>query len=180
MGVVNAIWSASNGGSAITSVDHGTGTNGSSMTAQEVFIRHDGNEVITDCGFYIAEKTGAYVGGASAAVDLAEMLAWGDASTTSTYGGFELNMDATNLYAGNWPTYSDKFGSTYNVFRTGYGDTVSNKILLPVEMGLTIAGRIPAGSTPNVRFRCRLTIPTNEGITGIREFEQRMRYTYTS
>lgn len=181
MGLVNAIWSLSNGGDAITSpIDHGTNTNGTSLTAQEIFIEHDGDEDIIGCGFFIAEKSGTYGGGASAAADLAELLAWGDAATATTYGGFELNMDATGAYAGNWPAYSDKFGSTYNVFRTDYGDSADNKIILPVEMGLSVAGEIPAGTAPNVRFKCRVTIPQVEDTAGTREFDQRLRYTYTS
>lgn len=179
---VSVTWSSSNGGGAISQpLDHGVDTNGSVLSAQEVFLSHDGANQITDCGFYLAEKSGAYGGDASAGADLSELLGWGDGGDADAFGGFQLNMDATGGYAGNWPTFGDKSGSTYNVFRTGVGDSEANKIVLATNMGLTGApGTIQTGSSPNVRFQCRVEIPEDEDTAGVRQFDQRLRYTYTS
>jgi len=182
MPVINITWSSTNGGAAISEpLNYGSDTSGSVLSEQEVFLRHDGVNQITDCGFYMAEKSGTYGGSSSAPNDLAELLAWGDGATAAAFGGYELNMDATGGFLGSWPTFSDKSGTTYNVFRTGVGDSEANKILLATQMGLTgAAGTVQAGTSPNVRFKGRIEIPSDEGTVGVRQFDQRLRYTYTS
>lgn len=178
---VSIIWSATNGGAALSSpVDHGSGGNGDTLATSTIYLRHDGDNPITDCGFYLAELTGTYSGGASKSADLAEVLGWGDGTTATTFGGLLLNMNATGGWA-TWPSYSSKSGSNYNTFRTNVGDSQINKITLATEMGLTgSAGVVQAGDSPNVRFRLRVQIPTAEDTVGIRQFDQRLRYTYTS
>lgn len=179
---VSITWSSTNGGAAVTEpLDHGVDSNGTILGTQELFLRHDGTNQITDCGFFLAEKSGTYGGDQSAALDLAEILGWGDGADADAFGGFQINMDATGGYSGNWPAFGDKAGSTYNVFRTGVGDSEANKILLATEMGLSgAAGTIQAGASPNVRFQCRIAIPEDEDTPGVRQFDQRLRYTYTS
>lgn len=179
---VSITWSSTNGGSAVSQpIDHGNDNAGNTMAAQEFFIEHDGDNPITDCGFYIAIKTGTYGGDFSALADLEEMLAWGDSEETNGYGGFQINMDATGSYVGLWPTVGDKSGSTYNTFRTNIGDSAENKILLATQMGLSGGvGTIQAGTGPNVRFKCRVRVPNDTTEVGTRQFEQRLRYTYTS
>jgi len=177
---ISITFSSTNGGTAITSLDNGSSAAGSNTTEQEVFIRHDGNNPITNCGFYLAEKSGTYGGNFSAAADLAEILEWGDETTAAAFGGFMLNMDATGGYT-TWSTYSSKSGTSYNVCRTGAGDSSTNKILLATNMGLTgSAGTLQAGDEPNVRFKCRIAVPSDETVLGIRQFGQKIHFTYTS
>lgn len=177
---VSITFSTTNGGSAITSLDNGIATAGSPTAEQEIFIRHDGENQISNCGFYLAAKSGTYGGDFSAAADLAEMLEWGDATTEASFGGFLVNMDATGGYT-TWPTYSSKSGTSYNTCRTGAGDSSTNKILLAVNMGLTgSAGTLQTGDEPNVRFKCRIAIPSDEGVLGVRQFDQKLHFVYTS
>lgn len=182
MATVNLTWSTSNGGTAISgNLDHGNASNGVATTAQEVFIRHDGTNSITSCGIYIREFSGTYSGGASAALDLAELLGWGDNSTESTYGGFEINMNATGSYpAAAWPVYNSKSPSQGHVFRTGTGDSQANAITISTATGATASGEIQSGSSPNVRFQCRISVPSAEDTIGIRQFDTVLVYVYTS
>lgn len=179
---VSIIWSLTNGGAAISEpLDHGADSSGSILTSQEIFMRHDGTNQITAVGFGLGVLIGTYGGDATKEADLAEMFSWGNGATAAVFGGVQLNMDAIGAYAGNWPTFDDKFGSTYNVFRAGTGDAIETRILLPVNMGLTgVAGTIQAGASPNVRFKARIEIPADEGTTGVRQFAQGIVYTYTS
>ena len=178
---VAIIWSTTDSGSAISDpLDHGSDAAGATLVEQEIFLRHDGINPITDAGFYVAEKSGVYSGAASAALDLAELLAWGFGITVTAFGGILLNMDATGGYTGLWSTFSVKSGSTYNVFRTSVGDSAANKIILSMGMGLIEDGVVPAGSSPNVRFKMRIQLPTDEGVSGTRQVDQRLRYAYTS
>ena len=103
-------WSTTDSGSAISDpLDHGSDAAGATLVEQEIFLRHDGINPITDAGFYVAEKSGVYSGAASAALDLAELLAWGFGITVTAFGGILLNMDATGGYTGLWSTFSVKF-----------------------------------------------------------------------
>jgi hypothetical protein len=179
---VGIIFSTTNGGSAITDdVDHGSGNNGSTLTAQTIHIRHTGVNSITGVKFYIAAYDESYSGGTSAIDDLAELIAWGDNSTALGFGGFQLNMDAAHSFIStSWPTYSSKSPSYGAVCRTGVGDNSTNAITLSSQSGATSDGVIQAGTSPNVRFKCRIVIPSNEDTTGIRQFDQYMLYNYTS
>lgn len=180
--MVTIFWSLTNGGPAISApLDHGTDAAGITLTTQEIFLRHNGVNQITNCGFYAAAYSGSYIGAYSPSLDLAELFEWGDGATAAAFGGFQINMDAISGYLGNWPGWNDKSGSTYNVFRTGFGDSVVNKILLATEMGLiSAAGIIQTGSSPNVRFKARVQLPTDETGAGTRQFDQRLRFVYTS
>lgn len=179
---VSVTWSLTNGGAAISEpLDHGTGVNGDTLAAQEIHLRHDGVNQITNCGFYLAQKSGAYAGDADAPSDLAELLAWGDDSTENGFGGFQVNMDAVGGFgAGAWPLYNSKQPTNGSAFFTGVGDTAANKIQLPTSMNLGTPGNIPAGATPNVRFQARIQVPTDEDTPGVRQFDQKLRFTFTS
>jgi hypothetical protein len=172
---VSVTWSSSNGGSAISEpLDHGDAPVGGWSTPQEVFLSHDGNNPITNCGFYLVNT--------DLGTDLAQVVFWGNQNTANEFGGFLLNMDAEGLYP-TWSAYNDKYGTNYNVFRTGAGDSRENAIQLPVAMGLTgAAGVIQTGTAPNVRFKCRLNVPFafyDYAWVDI-EFRQKMRFSYTS
>lgn len=189
-------FSLTNGGTAISDViDHGSFSNGAGTTAQEIFIRHDGDNSITSCGFFIQAASDDYEGDFTANTDLNEVLAWGNDSTSSGFGGFQFNLNATgaggDAFTGfyptwSWSSYSDKAptdsGSNIvgNVCRTGTGDSATNAINVVTNMGCTSNGTIQAGSAPNVRFKCRFYAPQSEDTTGVRHITQSMTYTYTS
>lgn len=178
---VSIIWSSTNGGASITSpLDHGTVDNGSESIAQEIFLRHDGANNITDSALYVRQVSGTYSGAFTAATDLAEFLDWGDATTESAFGGFMANFNATTAYATGWPVYNSKSPSGGTIFRTGVGDSEENAITIPTTTGATAAGEIQAGSSPNVRFQTKIVIPSSEDTLGIRQLETVLRYTFTS
>lgn len=171
---VTLTWSATNGGTAITDLDHGSGAAGAALTEQTIYLRHDGSSPISQCRFYLAGS------GLNAAADLSELLFWGDQNDSINFGGFQLNMDNNGGFPSTWPTYSSKSGTNYNVFRTSVGDSITNGILLPQAMGLSgSAGTIQTGTASGVAFQCRLQIPTTASV-GSRQFDQRLRFSYTS
>lgn len=188
---VNITWSLSEGGAAITSLDHGSDSNGTVLASGglgaagvEIWISHDGSNPITNAGFYIAQKSGTYTGGFTASKDLAEQLAWGDGNTANAFGGFQINMDKVGSYATAWPTHTNKFQGTPKLttaFYTGVGDSIANKVLLHTSMGadVTSAGVLAAAGTA-CAFKCRIAIPADEDTIGIRQFDQKLRYTYSS
>lgn len=181
---VSITWSYTNGGTGITEiVDHGNVSNGSASTIKEIHIRHNGSENITSTKLYLRQYSGTYSGNFTPAADFAEILSWGDASLSNTFGGFMVNFLATTegltTYA-TWPVYNNKSPSGAYVFRTGVGDNEANGITLPTTTGVTTAGEVPTGSTPNVRFGVKCAVPSNESTIGIRQFETVLSYTYTS
>jgi len=191
MSNVSIIWSTSNGGDAIAAiVDHGNSSNGDTTSAQELFIRHDGDNSITNTKLYIRAVSGTYSGTLTAVADLAEILSWGDQSTEAAFGGLQCNFLATSSYAtSGWPTYSSKDQTDEEgddiiyrgfVHRTGVGDNETNAVDIPTTAGATAAGEIQAGSTPNVRFQMRMQIPAAEGTVGIRQWDSVLTYSYTS
>ena len=189
---INIIFSLTEGGSPLTStVDHGNAANGDSTTAKTVFLRHDGASEITSVGLYLRQYSGTYSGTRSSAADFSEIIGWGDESASDDFGGFQVNYNATGLGGGgsfrssSWPIYSDKSvsvsGSTVGfVHRTGVGDSEGNAVTLPVTTGASSAGVIPAGSSPGVRFQSRIVVPVNEDQIGIRQFDQILRFSFTS
>lgn len=171
---ITITWSAANGSIGIDEYGHGTGSAGDTLSAKTLFIRHNGLNAISQCRFYLVAS------GASGTTHLAEILGWGDENTAADFGGFQLNMDANGGFP-TWPSIYSKFGTSYNVCRTGVGDSSTNGILLPQSMGLTgSSGIIQTGDAPNVSFQCRIQIPSTVVDTGSRQFDQRLRFSYTS
>ena len=179
---VSIIFSSTNGGAAITdTLDHGNASNGAETTAEEIFIRHNGTNSITSTKIYMRQFSGAYAGSATAAGDLSEMFAWGDESTESAFGGYMINFNAAQSYpTADWPTYNNKSPSGGTVFRTGVGDSESNAITIPTSTGATSSGEIQAGTSPNVRFKAHVAVPSDEDTIGIRQWETILVYQYTS
>lgn len=184
---VNITWSLTEEGTSVTSLDHGSGSNGDlvangggAASGLEIYVRHDGTNNITDAGFYIAPKTGTYGGGFNATDDYAELLAWGDGDNDD-YGGFEVNMNSSGVYPdSDWPVSGTKQPTYGSAFYTGVGDTVDNKVLLAITMGVSVPSEGVLTSGLDARFKCRVRIPPNEDTVGVREFDQKLRYTYTS
>jgi len=179
---VNVIWSYTNGGTAISDlINHGNIANGNTSTAKTIYLRHDGASEITNVGVYIRQYSGTYNGDATAASDFAEIIAWGDNSASNTFGGIHINWDAVGAFpAASWPLYNDKDPSNGFTHRTGVGDSEGNAVTIPTATGATTAGEIEAGASPNVRFQLRVQVPTAEDTTGTRQFDQVIRYSFTS
>lgn len=177
---LNIVWSYSNGGDPITTiVDHGNASNGSETTYKEIFLRHDGANSITEAGLYIREFSGTYSGSFTPSADLAEILAWGDASTASTFGGFFSNF-LPDTYATGWPTYNSKTPTGGVAYRTGVGDSEGNAVLIPTTTGALAEGEIQTGTSPNVRFAVRVSVPDAEDTLGIRQWDHVLRFNFTS
>lgn len=177
-------WSETNEGGAISEpLDHGIKENGQTTDVKNIYIRHDATNQLSNCKFWIGEYSGTYSGGASAAADLAELLGWGDAASADDFGGCFLQMDAQGGFP-TWPTLGDKNATTYGVFRSGVGDDPSTGITLSQYMStvMTQDGVIPGDGShdPNPRFQMKVQIPTNESTAGVRQFDQKLRFTYTS
>ena len=178
---VSITWSEINGGVGISSLSHGNGSAGSTLTAKTVYLRHSGTSQISNVRIYAAQKTGTYTGAATAAADFQEILGWGDSAIANGFGGLQFNFDAVGAFpGGSWPSVSSKSPSNGENVRTGVGDSSTNGIFLPTATGCSSVGVIPAGGTPNVRFQMRFKIPTNEGSLGARQLDLRIRYTFTS
>lgn len=178
---VNIIWSLINGGEPILStIDHGNYSNGASTSDLEVFVRHDGANDITDAALYMRQFSGSYSGSFTPSADFAELLNWGDGVIASTFGGFLVNFNALTVYATGWATYDNKSPSGGFVHRTGVGDSEGNAVAIPTTTGVTTEGIIPAGSTSNVRFSVRGTVPSDEDTIGIRQWDHVLRFNFTS
>ena len=186
---VNIIWSLTNGGDPISTVlDHGNNSNGDTTTGMELFVRHDGINAITNVGLYMRAYSGTYSGTFTAVSDFTEIVGWGtEAADSAEWGGFMCNFNATGSYpAASWPTFLDKLttlpGTPGNGFvhMTGIGDSELNAVTIPTVTGATTAGEIQISTSPNVRFKVRVAIPTNEQTVGIRQWDQVLRYSYTS
>ncbi len=178
---VSITWSESNGGVGISSLSHGNGSAGSTLTAKTIYLRHSGVNQISNVRIYAAQKAATYTGAATAAADFNEIISWGDSNIANGFGGLQFNFNATGGFPGaSWPSVSSKSPSNGENIRTGVGDTNTNGVFLPTATGCPSVGVIPAGGSPNVRFQLRFKIPTNEGTLGARQIDLRIRYTFTS
>ena len=178
---VNVTWKSPPAGSAITSVNHGSGNNGDTLTAVEIGISHDGTNPITNCKFWIGEYSGTYTGDANATVDLAEVLAWGEDATTSGFGGAQINMNQISAYpSADWPTYLIRQPNYGSAFYPNIGDSAANGVTLKATMDASMLsdGIIPASI--EAKFKARIQIPINTSTPGVRQFDQKLRYTFTS
>lgn len=181
---VSIIWSTSAGGTGISDiVDHGSAENGGQTTDQEIFIRHDGDNPITNVGFYIRKYSGNYSGSFTPTSDLNEIISWGTENLEADFGGFMVNFNAEGGYpAEDWPVYNNKTPTNGFVHRDGVGDSEVNAVEIPTVTGAAVAGEIQADAdTGNgVRFKVRVEVPSNENEIGIRQWETVLRYSFTS
>ena len=183
---VNITWSSTEGGSSIaeslgggsTGVDHSSAAAAAATTERELWISHDGANSITNAGFYLGEFSGTYGGTATKAADVAELLAWGDEVIEANWGGMLIHFSGGG--GSGWPVYSSKSPTNADTFRTGVGDSSSNKILVESTMGTAVTGTgIIAASDTDAQFFMKFQVPTGES-TGIRQVDQVLHFTYTS
>lgn len=183
---VQIIWSLTNGGFALDEpLDHGNNSVANTIGPTTIYIRHTGLNPITACSFYLRPYSGVYSGDALPISDFNELIGWGNAVIAADFGGFQINQNAVGGFPNaSWPTLANKstvdgFGKT---FRTSFGDTLANAIQLKKETysaGGT-DGEIPTGVAPNVRIQARVVVPTSEDVPGVRQFEQVLKFTFTS
>lgn len=179
---ISITFSSANGGSAISEpLDHGDAASGSNTTAQTIYVRHDGNNPITKCKLFLAEKSGAYSGSATAAADKTELIGWGDNLTSGTFGGIQFNFDAAGSFPSSaWGTVTSKSPTNGSTVRTGVGDSQADGVLITSASGASSDGVIDNGSSPNVRFQMRAKVPSSGAGTGIRQFDIGLAFSYTS
>ena len=176
-------FSITNGGAAIVgdAHDEGNAANGQSTSGKIIFLRHDATNPLTNVGFYSDAFSGVYAGVASAAADLAEIRAWGDLTTSTSFGGFQINQDATGAFpTSSWPTYNSHEKGYGSAFNTTLGSSVTNRIALLARSGASAEGEIQAGLTPNVRVKFRFQIPQDEDTPGIRQIDLKVNFSFTS
>jgi hypothetical protein len=171
-------------GVSINSLDYGSSASSSYTSTQTVSISHNGNNQITNCRLYIGPSSD-YQGDYLPAGDISELLKWGDNTTVAGFGGLELNMNALGSFpSGNWSTCSGKSSSSYNVFRTGVGDSSTSGILLYSGMNSTPAmsanGIIPPNCSVWPSMETRVSIPSSGVQVGTRDFELRATFSFTS
>jgi hypothetical protein len=179
---ITVTFSTTNGGSEISgSLDHGDQVAGDNTTAQTIYIEHDGNNSLNNFRIYIDEKSGTYSGSKTAAQDKAEILGWGDNTAEGTFGGVQFNFDAVGGFPSSaWGTYDDKSPTNGNTARTGIGDSAANGMILPITTNISSIGEIPVGSAQNIRFKMRIKIPSSGAATGVRQFDLKCAFSYTS
>ena len=168
--VVNVTFSRVSSGQAIADVlqgansgiNHGNVANGKETYPEDIYIRHDGLNEITDCKFYFQEFTGVYDGGQSAALDFDELIAWGDADASK---GFLIDVDHDGVYE-------------YNL-RTGQMDEVANAVALDdSSAGGTNPDDIGVGGEGHIKLK--VAVPSTENVAGVRLTDFLMAFSYTS
>jgi len=164
---VNITWSENAGGSAITSVSWGNIQNGDEATAKDVYFWHDGTEKITNCQLYIQPFSGTYNGSASAQDDYNELIAWGDGASDE---GFLLNQNTENG-SSSYQTHNSSQGTASAPF------TLSRNAVIGAG-GAGTAGELDAGETAHIQVKIK--VPSGEDTAGTRQFDQCLKYTYTS
>ncbi len=158
---VSITWASTPAGGAITPPnDLGDIGNGKNAT-DDIYIRHNGANKITACGFFIQAYSGSYTGGATAAADYSELLEWGGrAGPTPPVGGFYIAQDS--------PTW------TYAVHKTGQGT-----VTVPIALSCgSVAAEIQ--NTEEVHIKIKVAVPSDEDTAGTRQFDQVLKFTYTS
>jgi len=176
---VDIIWSLTQGGDAVSLVDHGNSSNGSNTTEKEIYLRHNGSNPITNAVLYLQSYTGTYNGEATPTSDINEVLGWGNTITANGFGGMLIHQGASDSYAEAWPTYLSRTGTAVNTFYPGNGDSAANGFPILTSTGASVEGQIENG-TPNVRFKLRVQVPVDESVLGIRQVDQVLQFDFTS
>jgi hypothetical protein len=187
---VEITWRDADDGDPITDkLDHGSVNNGAESTGKIIWIRHNKDNPLTDVALYIRQCSSTYSGNFSALSDFMELLSWGDADEADDFGGFLINFLAEPDSAfpiEGWATVAEKFPLGPDgiqcggfVHCTGTGDSADNAVLLPTTTYASAEGVLQNGIT-NVRFKTKVIIPTNEKDIGYRQWDQILRFNYTT
>lgn len=172
-----------------TGVDFGTVPNNGSSNTQNLYIRHDGANKITELSVYIQQYSGVYGGAFTAADDFNKLIALGDA-----VGDYGLHYDE-DWNAGTPFTTFYKFktgdGISYETRRTiqttsllYYNSSNAQKS----DPSAPVAGWL-AENTNNSNattygnralLKQRIKLPASEIEGGIRQWSTVLAYVYTS
>jgi len=165
---VDVTWSATSSGPAISApLNWGSISNGpGSAQTNDLYISHNGSEAITECAFYIQSYSGSYDGDADAATDYAELLTWGADDTN----GFLINQDLLHSWVAGYTSHKTGRG-TSAVPITLDSDSVVGGASLP-------DGQLDTGEEAHIKVK--ISVPTAVTTVGKRQFDQCLRYTYTS
>ena len=160
---VSITWASAPAGGAITPPnDLGDIGNGSNAT-DDIYIRHNGANKITACGFFIQAYSGSYTGGATAAADYSELLEWGGrAGPTPPVGGFYIDQDPGGPL------------TEYKVHKTGQGT-----VTVPITLSCGSVGT-EIQAAEEVHIKVKVAVPSDEDTAGTRQFDQVLKFTYTS
>jgi len=185
--MIEIIWSKTNGGLGLDEpVDHGDNATSNTLNPTVIFVRHTGENPITDCSLYLRPLAATTYGGDFLPIDdFNEIIAAGDSVTASGFGGFQINQNAINSFpSGSWPVFTDKTSpdGLGDTFRSGFGNVSTSGIDLLTETysASGVNGEIPTGTAPNVRFQMRVVVPTEEDVPGVRQWESVLKFTFTS
>ena len=147
---------------ANSGINHGNVANGKETYPEDIYIRHNGLNEITDCKFYCQQFTGIYEGGQTALLDFDELKAWGDASGSK---GFLIDVNHDGIYE-------------YNL-RTGQMDSLSNAVELDdVAAGGSNPDDIGVGGEAHIKLK--IAVPSTENVAGVRLIDFLLAYSYTS
>jgi hypothetical protein len=169
--VVDITWSESQAGSAISSpLSWGNVGNGSSLE-DDLYIRHDGVEKITNCAYYIQAYTGTYEGSFDAATDYAELLSWGSDDTD----GFLINQNLLGSFpGGSYVSHKTDRGTSASPITLDSDSIIGGASLSDGEMEGSAVG------SEEAHIKVKIAVPSAETGAGTRYFDQCLRYTYTS
>lgn len=149
----------SGGADLTTKVDFGDIAVGAS-SVQDLYIRHDYTNKITDVTLFFGQLSGTYDGNFDAATDWNELISWGDSAATD---GVFLSQDA---------------GTTFTQLKTGSLDTQVNGQTLATSSGVSTLGEI--APTEEAHVQVKVAVPAGEDTGGTREFDFKVYYLYTS
>lgn len=147
---------------ANSGINHGSIANGKETQPEDVYIRHDGDNEITDCAFYCQQFTGTYDGAQTAALDLDELKAWGDADAGK---GFLIDVDHDDTYE-------------YNL-KSGQMDLEANAVSLD-DSGAGGSNPDDIGVSGEAKIKLKIAVPYTVDIPGVRFYDFLMKYSYTS
>jgi len=143
-------------------INHGAVANGAETYPEDIYIRHDGLNEITDCKFYLGIFTGDYKGAKTAALDFDGIKAWGDAGASD---GFLIDVNHDDIYE-------------YNV-RTGQMDSIANAVSLDDSSagGINPDG---IGVSGEAHIKLKIIVPASETVAGVRQLDFLMKFSFTS
>ena len=163
----NIIFSLEEGGEAIVeNFDLGEGGfNGDWPDETELWIRHDGNQPITNVRLYVAPFSGNYIGQANPQDDYDELIDGGDefeaegGSSGDVPGYLQI---ATNDDLDNWQTVTSEDSPP-----------AGSELVYAINLGA-----IESGESIRIGLRIRFFLETDPAI-GVRQLDLRCTYTFT-
>jgi len=143
-------------------VNNGKVANSHETYPEDIYIRHDSLNEITDCKFYFCAYSGNYNGKKTPALDMSELVEWGDGDAAK---GYLIDVNHDGIF-------------DYNL-RTGQMDSSANAVVLnDVDAGGTNPDDIGPGEEAHIALK--LSIPSTVDTSGVRQLDFLMSYSYTN